>query len=98
MHYAIIAHDKPDSVALRMAKRNEHRAYLHGDLSAHGAKIVFSGPLLAADQETPIGSLVVVDAPTIDDARAVLAGDPYEKAELFAQVDVMPWRFAIGQR
>ncbi len=98
MYYAIIGRDKPNSVSLRMAKRDAHRAYLHGDLSAYGVRIVYGGPLLELDQETPIGSLIVIEAPTIEAAHTVLANDPYQLADLFVQIEVLPWRFAIGQQ
>lgn len=97
MHFAIIAYDKPGALQLRLTMRDKHRDYLHGDLSRFHAQVVFGGPLLSPDQETPIGTLIVIEADTIDAARTVLAEDPYSRSGLFDRVDIMPWRFAIGK-
>lgn len=91
MHFAIICHDKPDSVALRASIRPSHLEYL----TPHLDKIVFAGPLLADDGETSIGGLIVVDCPDLAAAKAFAHGDPYAVQGLFANVEVRPWRKVI---
>lgn len=92
MLFALICTDKPGSLALRKANRPEHLAYLE----SLGDTLVFAGPFTEADGETMNGSLIVVEAPTIDAARAILEGDPFAKAGIFAEVDIRPWRWSIN--
>ncbi|KAB2919338.1 MAG: YciI family protein [Hyphomicrobiaceae bacterium] len=98
MHYAVIARDKPGLLSLRLAKRDEHRTFLHGDLSGYRVAVVFGGPLLSPDEETPIGTLMVIEASSVDDVKALVADDPYSRASLFDHVEITPWRFAVGRR
>ena len=91
MLFAIIAEDKPNSVALRLATRATHLEYL----KSFGNRIVAAGPLLAADNETMTGSLLIVEAVDRAGAESFAAGDPYAKAGLFARTTITPWRKVI---
>jgi len=42
------------------------------------------------------GSLLVVEADTIKEVRALAADDPYTKAGLFSNTDVRPWNWTVG--
>jgi uncharacterized protein len=96
MHFAIIGYDKPDHLSLRLAERDKHRAYLHEAIAKEGATVIFGGPLLDSAGVDPVGSLVVLEAPSLDVAKAAAAKDPYVLAGLFKHFEVVPWRFAIG--
>jgi uncharacterized protein len=84
--------DKPDSVAKRLENRPAHLAFL----GALGARIRLGGALLTPDQKSPLGSLIILEAADEAEAAALLADDPYAKAQLFASVDIKPWRQAVG--
>jgi uncharacterized protein YciI len=84
--------DKPDSVGKRMEARPAHLAYL----ASLGARVRVGGALLDAEGQTPLGSLIVFEAANEAEVRALLSLDPYVKADLFAAVDLKPWRQAIG--
>jgi uncharacterized protein YciI len=43
-----------------------------------------------------IGSLLILDVPNRAAADAILGEDPYKVANLFAKVEVRPWRWVIG--
>ena len=92
MIYALICTDKPDSLAIRKANRPEHLAYLE----SLGETLVLAGPFTAEDGETMNGSLIVVEAPSLEAARKIAAGDPFAKAGLFAHVDIRPWLWTIN--
>ena len=92
MIYALICTDKPDSLAIRKANRPEHLAYLE----SLGETLVLAGPFTAEDGETMNGSLVVVEASSLEAARKIAAGDPFAKAGLFANVDIRPWLWTIN--
>ena len=86
MLYAVICTDKPDSLALRMANRPEHVAYLE----SLGDRLVIAGPFTEPDGETMNGSLIVVEAASLDAARNIAAGDPFAKIGLFASFEIRP--------
>ncbi len=92
MLYACICTDKPNSAELRQQTRETHLEHLR----AHAGVIVSAGPLLSDDGSTPVGSLLIVEASSLNEARSMLEADPYAKAGLFAQVDVYPWRWVLG--
>ena len=92
MLFAIICNDKPGGLAIRKDRRPEHLAYLKG----LGETLKFAGPFVAEDLETMNGSLIVVEAPSLQDARSLAEGDPFAKAGVFASVEIRPWRWTIG--
>lgn len=87
MLFALICADRPDSLALRMATRPEHLAYLQSEAK----KIVSGGALLDADGK-PRGSLLILDVADRAEAEAFAAGDPYAKAGLFESAVIRPFR------
>jgi uncharacterized protein YciI len=84
--------DKPDCLAKRTGRRPAHLVYL----SSLGAKLRAAGALLDPAGQTPVGSLLIFETLDEEEARAILAGDPYAEGELFASVDLRPWRQALG--
>ncbi len=88
MLYAIYCLDKPGSLEVRVGNRPAHLAYLE----SQGARLVTAGPLLSDDGQTPLGSLLVFEAGSRDEAEAFAAGDPYALAGLFQSVSIRPWR------
>ena len=93
MLFALICIDKSDGLAIRLEKRPEHVAYL----KSLGDKLAFAGPFLKEDGKTMCGSLVVVEADTLDAAKAVAGADPFAKAGLFATVEIRPWLWVLGK-
>jgi uncharacterized protein YciI len=90
MLFALICTDKPASLDLRLKARPDHLAFLE----SLGAGLKAAGPF-TDDGGSPIGSLVVIEAPDRKAAEALAAKDPYAKAGLFAAVDVRPWKWLI---
>jgi uncharacterized protein len=93
MLYALICTDKPNSLGLRKAKRPEHVAYLQ----SLGKTLVLAGPFTEADGETMNGSLVVIEAASLQEAEKIAAGDPFVKAGVFASVDIRPWLWTLSR-
>lgn len=92
MLFAAICLDKPAHAETRLATRGAHLAFL----AEHAAKVKLGGPFLDTAGETAIGSLLIIEAEDETAARALLAGDPYAKAGLFARVELRPWRRVVG--
>ncbi len=85
--------DKPQSLDTRLANRPAHLAYLEG----LGSKVKIGGAILADDLKTPVGSVLIFEGDSETAIRAILAEDPYARADLFENVTVKPWRQAVGQ-
>ena len=81
-----------DVPRLRAVTRDDHLAYV----ARSGAMVRMAGPLLSDDGESMIGSLIVLEAETLDAARAWAAEDPYARVGLFERVDVKGWRWLIA--
>jgi uncharacterized protein YciI len=94
MLFALICTDKPNSLALRQANRPEHVAYL----KSLGDTVVLAGPFTEADGETMNGSLIVIEAASLQAARDIAVGDPFAKVGLFASVEIRPWLWTLNKR
>ena len=95
MWYAIISEDVENSLPLRAGARDAHLARMQ-DLVAEG-RVLIAGPHPAIDADDPgpagfTGSLVVVDFPSLKDAEAWAAADPYVDAGVYAKVTVKPFK------
>ena len=93
MLYALICTDKPGSLAARKENRAEHLAYL----KSLGDTLVLAGPFTEPDRQTMNGSLIVVEASSLEAAQAIAAGDPFAKAGIFASVDIRPWLWTLNK-
>ena len=93
MLYAAICTDKPGSLEKRKANRPEHLA----DLKGLGDALVLAGPFTEEDGTSMNGSLIVVEAASLEDARKLITGDPFAKAGIFASVEIRPWLWSINK-
>ena len=89
MMFAMVAFDQPNSVAKRMEIRPEHLKHL----DALGDKLILAGPFLN-DKGEGVGSIVVIEADSLDAAREMFNRDPFIKANLFDQITIKPWNLA----
>ncbi len=92
MLFAIHALDAPGSLDKRLALRPDHREYLAGIRD----QTAFSGPLIADDGETMVGSLMVMDFPDRAAVEAWLVNEPYNRGGLFASVAIYAYNGAPG--
>lgn len=91
MLFVIVAIDKPNSLALRMATREAHFQYAR----ATGA-VRLGGPFLDAKGDMA-GSLIILEAADLDAAKAWSANDPYVKAGLFERSEIRPWKATFNE-
>jgi len=85
--YVMYGLDKPDSLDLRKATRPAHLEWLK--MFEHLVKL--AGPMLGADGGTPVGSMIVIEAESLEAAKAWAAMDPYTKAGLWERTDIRPF-------
>jgi uncharacterized protein len=91
--FSVFATDRPGKAAVRAATRESHRAYLR---QAHpeGTLVVLGGPTLDERDEMN-GTLLVVQASSVEAVRRFVAADPYAMNDLFADVEVREWRCGL---
>jgi uncharacterized protein len=89
--FVMIAKDKPGTGELRTATRPVHLEHL----KAMGEKLVLAGALMGEDGN-PEGSLLVLEAESLEAAKATLLADPFIAEGIFGSVDVKPWRVAFN--
>ena len=95
MLYAILGRDAPNSLERRLSVRPAHLERLNALLNE--GRLILAGPLPATDSPDPRpagyqGSLMVVEFPSLAEARAWAETDPYVIAGVFAAVEVYPFR------
>ena len=90
MLIALIARDKPGALHIRQENRPAHVEYLKST-----GVVAQAGPLLD-DAGDMIGSLVILDVADKAAAQDWADNDPYAKAGLFADVQLIPWNRVIG--
>jgi uncharacterized protein YciI len=91
MLYAVIAYDRPDGLEQRIALRTDHFNYLH----SLGDKVVFAGALFGSADKMD-GSLMVVEAASLEQAKALVSGDPFVIRGLYATYEVKRWNWSVN--
>ncbi len=90
MLYALICTDKPNSIDLRMQIRPAHLSFL----DKLGSIVKAAGPFVD-DEGKPTGSLVIISAEDMAEAKTISAQDPYALAGLFSSVEIKPWKWLM---
>ena len=88
MLYIIYQVDKPNSQAIRVAHREEHFAYL----DQHQDILVLGGATLAEDGATRLGSVLIINVRTREDAERFSSDEPFRRAGLFDRVEITRMR------
>ncbi|MDR6466508.1 uncharacterized protein YciI [Paraburkholderia graminis] len=94
MHYTVYCLDHDNMVERRLAHYEEHKAYL----ATSPVRMVMSGPLLAGDEETMIGSFFLFEADEIGDVMRFNSNDPFNKAGIWRIVDIRPFLKRVDNR
>lgn len=91
MKFVIIGMDGPDGQAKRKGLRQAHLERLKR-LESEG-KLVLAGPF--ADRS---GSLIIIEADSIEEARAFIQKDPYVEQGVFEKVEVRPFTLVLPEK
>jgi len=83
--------NETDGAELRAKNRPAHLEWLKG----LGETLRMAGPLKSEDGGM-IGSVLLVSADSLEDARALSEDDPYAKAGVFSGVDVSETMWVLG--
>jgi hypothetical protein len=85
--YVFYGLDGPQGPAIRASTRPAHLDWI-GSLSP---RVRLAGPMRQTDDGPPVGSMIVLEAATLEDAQRIFAGDPYTAAGLWASADIRPF-------
>lgn len=97
MYFTVFATHKPEANVRRNELFDEFGAYLRNHTDHPDVVVHHGGPTLADDGATVVGLLNVIEAPSLEAARAFVDDSPYAKAEIFADVHVRPWDWMTGR-
>jgi uncharacterized protein YciI len=81
--------DQPGASALRHEFREAHEAYL----ARHANMVMALGPLVTDDHEEPLGSVLLLDVPDMDTARAFIEQEPFYSNGVYKDINFHRWRF-----
>jgi uncharacterized protein YciI len=87
MFFVLHAFDKVGALDTRLANYDAHKAFL-ADMSPHGVSMIMSGPLVADDGKTAIGSLMILEAPDRATVEAFNRADPFHEAGIWEKVNI----------
>lgn len=91
--FIVLTRDCPDGPSIRAEVRPDHLEWLK---QPSDCDVLAAGPWLD-DTDAMRGSLLIVKAPSREALEAWMADDPYAKAGLPEDIDIRPFKFAIGR-
>ncbi|MBR8330767.1 YciI family protein [Burkholderia ambifaria] len=94
MHFTVYCLDHPDMVERRLENYDAHKAYLQ----TAPVNTLISGPLAKPDGQTMIGSFFLYEADDIGEIKAFVEADPFNKAGIWATVDIRPFIKRVDNR
>lgn len=92
MEFFCYHRDRPGSMALRQELLKEHRSYM----DRYAEEMIARGPTLTGD-DTPTGSVHIVDLPDPAAARAFAFDEPTYQAGVYRDVLLRRWRNMLGR-
>jgi len=84
--FALIGHDHPLELKRRQSHQAAHREHM-AKLDA-GSRLRYGGPLMN-EQEEMVGSLIILEANNLDEAKIIYAEDPYIIHNVFERYEVI---------
>jgi len=94
MRFVVHCLDNLGATPVRLQHYGDHKAHL----ATEAVKTVISGPLLADDGETMIGSLFIFEADTRAEVEAFNEADPFNQAGVWASVSIHPFLMRVDNR
>ncbi|MGB2986462.1 MAG: YciI family protein [Phycisphaerae bacterium] len=91
----MIGWDGRDGARLRELHRERHVAYVYG--LAEQGHVVFAGPIRNEAGDQSIGSVIVLEAADLPEARSLVERDPYVTGDVFESITVNPFKQVIPE-
>jgi uncharacterized protein YciI len=93
MEFFCYHRDRPGSETLRERLLEEHWSYM----DRYAAGMIARGPTFTSDDESPTGSVHIVDLPDSAAARAFAFDEPNYQAGVYRDVLLRRWRNGLGR-
>jgi uncharacterized protein YciI len=84
--------DDQGGAEIRKATRPAHVEWING----LGDKVKLAGPMLAEDGVTPVGSVIFLEAESMEEAKTIYAQDPYRDAKLWRRIEIRLFSVVAG--
>lgn len=94
MRFVVHCLDKAGALPTRLQNYDAHKAYL----ASGSVQTVVSGPLVADDGETMIGSMFIFEADSKDEVIAFNKADPFAKAGVWDSVSINAFLMCVDNR
>lgn len=91
--YLVTCRDDPARSPLRAEHLDGHLRHVE----RHWTRYVTAGPIREPGGEALVGSVFLVLADSLEDARTLMDGDPYITSGLYASIDYKELTLSIGQ-
>ena len=92
MLFVAICLDKPNHLELRKRTRDAHLRFI----DTLGETLKFGGRIMSGPDNTPSGSLLILEADSREAAAATLDKDPYREVGLFESTAIEPFSASLG--
>ncbi|PZO01393.1 MAG: hypothetical protein DCF29_15550 [Alphaproteobacteria bacterium] len=90
--FLFVCEDGPNALAARLAHLTGHLAHVE----THWRRYIVAGPMRQPNKTTICGSYFLLRAADIDEAWAIMRGDPYVTSELYFKITVTDVTPSIG--
>ena len=97
MYVAAFITDKSGAGQARDEARPAFMEYLRSHPAHPDVVVHHGGPTLGDDGESIVGRLILMEAPSVEAARAFLDDSPFAKADVFAECHVHAWDWTTGR-
>jgi uncharacterized protein len=94
MNYIVYCLDHDGMVDKRLEHYDAHKAYL----ATSPVKTLISGPLVADDNQTMIGSFFLYESDSIEEVRQFARQDPFNKSGIWKTVEIRPFLKRVDNR
>jgi hypothetical protein len=95
-YFAVWATDRAGALERRTGVREEHRQRLRR-ADEIGIRVLHGGPTLGAQDQHMNGTLLIVQAATLEAVQQFIEGDPYMREGVYESVDIRPWAWGLGR-
>ena len=84
--------DDAGAAEIRKSTRPAHLEWI----KTLGDKVKLGGPMLAEDGATPVGSVIFLEADSMEEAKSIYAQDPYREAKLWRRIEIRHFAVSAG--
>ena len=91
--FLVVCRDRPDAADLRREHLDGHLKHVEN----HWRRYVTAGPIREPGEDALCGSVFLVLADSLEDAEALMGGDPYITCGMYESIEYKEFTNSIGQ-